>query len=203
MVQSYRPIGLHWVSPTLSASLAAHALAQWGPSCVIVGSNYRCRHCLQVTILCSLLLSCAHRFMLRSDQTGKTDQVESPVWHVIWLAYLTAVGLCARERNHSLLTQMTGSLSIVCRILPIRKCRLCTSFFFFFSFIKWKLQSPQWRWQYILGPPVYRTAYGLREWGLARFPLCVAHRGGRTAADVLLSDCQYHRGTAVYGRCGV
>ena len=38
--------------------------------------------------------------------------------------------------------------------------------------------------------------------GLARFPFCVAHRWGRTAADVLLSDCQYHTGTALYGRCG-
>ena len=27
--------------------------------------------------------------------------------------------------------------------------------------------------------------------------------GGRTAVDVLLSDCQYRKGTVLYGRCGV
>ena len=66
--------------------------------------------------------------------------------------------------------------------------------FFFFPFVRWKLQSPRRRWQYIAGPPGFRTAYGVRECGLARFPLGVARRGGRTAADVLLSDCQHHTG---------
>ena len=75
--------------------------------------------------------------------------------------------------------------------------------FFFFSFIRWKLQSPRWQWQYIKGPPGYRRACGLRECGLARFPFWAARRWGRTAAHVLLSDCQYLKGTALYGRYGV
>ena len=73
----------------------------------------------------------------------------------------------------------------------------------FFSFVRFKLQSPQWRWQYIVGLPGFYRACGLRECGLAGFPFWVACRGGRTAADVLLSDCQYHKGTALYGRCSV
>ena len=76
-------------------------------------------------------------------------------------------------------------------------------FFFFFLFIRWKLQSPQWRWQCIAGPSGFRTACGLQECGLARFPFWVACRWGRTAVDVLLSDCQYRKGTAPYGQCGV
>ena len=75
--------------------------------------------------------------------------------------------------------------------------------FFFFSFVRWKLQSPRWRWQCIAGPSGFRTACGLRECGLARFPFWVARRWGRTAVDVLLSDCQYRKGTALYGQCGV
>ena len=74
---------------------------------------------------------------------------------------------------------------------------------FFFSFVRWKFQSPRWRWQCIAGPSGFRTACGLRECGLARFPFWVARRWGRTAADVLLSDCQYRKGTAPYGQCGV
>ena len=74
--------------------------------------------------------------------------------------------------------------------------------FVFFSFIRWKLQSPQWRWQYIIGLPSYRRACRLPEWGLATFPFWVACRGDRTA-DVLLSDCQYCKGTALYGQCRV
>ena len=76
-------------------------------------------------------------------------------------------------------------------------------FSFFFSLVRWKLQSPRWRWQCIAGPSGFRRPYGLRECGLARFPFWVARRGGRTAADVLLSDCQYRKGTSLYGRCGV
>ena len=30
--------------------------------------------------------------------------------------------------------------------------------------------------------------------------LTVAHRVGRTAVNVVLSDCRYHRGPALYGR---
>ena len=75
--------------------------------------------------------------------------------------------------------------------------------FFFFSFVRWKLQSPWWRWQYVLGPPGYNRAWGLQECGLARFPFWAACRGGRSAADVLLSDCQYCKGTVLYGRCRV
>ena len=50
-----------------------------------------------------------------------------------------------------------------------------------------------------------RLAQSLRLWecGLARFPFWVARRWGRTAVDVLLSDCQYRKGTALYGQCGV
>ena len=48
---------------------------------------------------------------------------------------------------------------------------------FFFSFVKWKLQSPQQRWQYIVGSPGYHRAHGLRECGLARFPFWVALEG--------------------------
>ena len=77
------------------------------------------------------------------------------------------------------------------------------TFFFFFSFVRWKLQSPQWRWQCIAGPSGFRRVCGLRECGLARFPFWVAHRWGRTAVDVLLSDCQYRKGTVLYGQCGV
>ena len=77
------------------------------------------------------------------------------------------------------------------------------SFFFFFSFVTWKLQSPRWRWQCIAGPSGFRTACGPRECGLARFPFWVARRWGRTAVGVLLSDCQYRKGTALYGQCGV
>ena len=40
---------------------------------------------------------------------------------------------------------------------------------------------------------------GLQECGLAGFLIWVACRGVRTAADVLLSDCQYRKGTAPYG----
>ena len=29
----------------------------------------------------------------------------------------------------------------------------------------------------------------------------MARRWGRTAVDVLLSDCQYRKGTALYGQC--
>ena len=74
---------------------------------------------------------------------------------------------------------------------------------FFFSFVRWKFQSPRWRWQCIAGPSGFHTACGLRECGLARFPFWVARRWGRTAVDVLLSDCQYRTGTALYGQCGV
>ena len=31
----------------------------------------------------------------------------------------------------------------------------------------------------------------------------MARRWGRTAVDVLLSDCQYRKGTVLYGQCGV
>ena len=75
--------------------------------------------------------------------------------------------------------------------------------FFFFSFVRWKLQSPRWRWQCIAGPSGFRTFCGLWECGLARFPFWVARRCGRTAVDVLLSDCQYRKGTALYGQYGV
>ena len=61
-----------------------------------------------------------------------------------------------------------------------------------------KLQSSRWRWQCIAGPSGYRRAWGLRECGLARFPYWAARRWGRTAVDVLLSDCQYRKGTALY-----
>ena len=48
----------------------------------------------------------------------------------------------------------------------------------FFSFVRWKLQSPQWRWQYTVGPPGCRRACGLQECRLAtRFPFWVARRG--------------------------
>ena len=80
---------------------------------------------------------------------------------------------------------------------------MCVFWGFFFSFVRWKFQSPRWRWQCIAGPSGFRTACGLRECGLARFPFWVARRWGRTAADVLLSDCQYRKGTAPYGQCGV
>ena len=51
---------------------------------------------------------------------------------------------------------------------------------------------------------VHRSrACELRECDLARFPYCVAHRWVRTAVDVLLSDCQYCKGTALFGRRGV
>ena len=76
-------------------------------------------------------------------------------------------------------------------------------FFFFFSFVRWKLQSPRWRWQCIASPSGFRRACGLRECGLARFPFWVARRWGRTAVDVLLSDCQYRKGTALCDQCGV
>ena len=68
----------------------------------------------------------------------------------------------------------------------------------FFSFVRWKLQSPWWRWQCIASPSGFRTACGLRECGLARFPFWVARRWGRTAVDILLSDCQYCKGTVLY-----
>ena len=68
---------------------------------------------------------------------------------------------------------------------------------------RWKLQSPWWRWQYIVGPAGYHRACGLRVCGLVRFPFWVACRGGRTAADVSLSDCQYCKGAALYGWCRV
>ena len=74
---------------------------------------------------------------------------------------------------------------------------------FFFSFVRWKLHSPQWGWQCITGPSGFHRACGLRECGLASFPLWVARRWGRTAVDVLLSDCQYCKGTALYGQCWV
>ena len=74
---------------------------------------------------------------------------------------------------------------------------------FFFSFVRWKLKSPRWRGQCIASPSGFCTACGLRECGLARFPFWVARRWGRTAVDVLLSDCQYRKGTALYGQCGV
>ena len=73
----------------------------------------------------------------------------------------------------------------------------------FFSFVRWKLQPPQRRWQCIAGPSGFRRACGLRECGLARFRFWVARRWGRTAVDVLLSDCQYRKGTAPYGQCRV
>ena len=37
---------------------------------------------------------------------------------------------------------------------------------FFFSFVRWKLQSPRWRWQYIVGPLGYHRAGGLQSFGL-------------------------------------
>ena len=36
---------------------------------------------------------------------------------------------------------------------------------FFFLFVRWKLQSPWWRWQCIAGPSDYRRACGLLECG--------------------------------------
>ena len=71
------------------------------------------------------------------------------------------------------------------------------------QFIRWKFQSPWWRWQCIVGPSGFHRACGLRECGLVRFPFWVAHRWGRTAVDVLLSDCQYRKVTALYSQCGV
>ena len=74
-------------------------------------------------------------------------------------------------------------------------------FFFFFSFVRAKIQSPRWRWQRIAGSPGYRRACGLRECDLVRFCFWVDSRWGRIVVDVLLSDCQYRKGTALYGRC--
>ena len=71
--------------------------------------------------------------------------------------------------------------------------------FFFFSFVRSKLQSPRWRWQCIAGPSGFRRACGLWECCPARFPFWVARRWGRTAVDVLLFDCQYCKGTSLYG----
>ena len=80
---------------------------------------------------------------------------------------------------------------------------LIYSSFFFFSFDKWKLQSPRWRWQYVAGPPGCRRTCRLRECGQARFPFWAARRGGRTAADVLFSYRQYRKSSALYGQLGV
>ena len=74
---------------------------------------------------------------------------------------------------------------------------------FFFLFVRWKLQSPRWRWQCVIGPPGHGKFYRLQECGLASFPFWAACRGSRTAADVLLSDCQYHNDSALFGQCGV
>ena len=65
------------------------------------------------------------------------------------------------------------------------------------------LVCPWWRWQHVLGPPGCCRACELQGCGLARFTSWAAHRGCRTATDVLLSDCQYWKGTALYGQCGV
>ena len=64
-----------------------------------------------------------------------------------------------------------------------------------------KLQSPGWRWQYVVGPLGCHRACELLGCGLARFPSWAACRGGRTAVEVLLSDCQYRKVTALYGQC--
>ena len=102
-------------------------------------------------------------------------------------------------------------------------------FFFFFLFVRWKLQSSQWRrqciagpqgfrracrlwecgvlqssqwrWQCIAGPWSFRRACRLQECGVARFPLWVARRWSRTAIHVLLSDCQYRDGIQWYRHC--
>ena len=87
-----------------------------------------------------------------------------------------------------------------CKIFTLRLADLG---FLFFSFIRWNFQSPRWRWQSIAGPPGCHRTCELWEYCLARFPFWVAHRWSRTAVDVLLSDCQYRMGTAVYGQCGV
>ena len=50
---------------------------------------------------------------------------------------------------------------------------------------------------------VQRRSPRLWECGLARFPFWAARIGGRTAVNILLSDCQYRKGTALYGRSGV
>ena len=95
------------------------------------------------------------------------------------------------------------SFLLVVRLSKYNVWILFIRILFFFSFVIWKFQCPRWRWQCIARPPGYRRACGLRECGLASFPFWVARRWGRTAADVLLSDCQDGKGPALYGRCRV
>ena len=59
------------------------------------------------------------------------------------------------------------------------------------------METPVSSMKVSVGPPGHRRASGLRECGLARFPFLVVRRGGRTATDVVLSDCQYRKGTAL------
>ena len=85
-----------------------------------------------------------------------------------------------RQANQEKLQLQTRceELEALCKQEKDEKNKWVFFFFFFFSSIIWKLQYPWWRWQYIVG---------LRECGLARFSIWVAGRGGRMAADVLLS----------------
>ena len=97
-----------------------------------------------------------------------------------WRPNSTAASSCWRRRRHS-----SPELPWSNRLRKPRRRRR-----------RRKLQSPRWRWQSIAGPPGCRRACGLGECGLARFPFWVACRWGRTAVDVLLSDCQFRKGTA-------
>ena len=121
------------------------------------------------------------------------------------------------DAGHGIPTKTDVSICLMCsKCSPCAKERTSTLsfhpnyntnhyffFFFFLLFVRWKLRSPRWRWQYTVGPPGYRRACELRECGLARFPFWAGRRGGRTAVDALLSDYQYRKGTALYGRCRV
>ena len=139
------------------------------------------------------------------DITGTLTRVFTPL---VPSALITARFICSLGCKGMDTCLMLGetwvfpshpSKSLASHVILTHACTLSS---WYFSFVRWKLQSRRWRWQYIIGPPYYCRACRLRECGLTRFPFWVAHRWGRTA-DVLLSDCQYHKGTALYGRCRV
>ena len=82
---------------------------------------------------------------------------------------------------------------IVCATIQIQTPRtehtMPTNIFFFFSFVRWKLQSPRWRWQCIAGPPGYLRACRRRECGLAN---CMCHYTETDAADRTYYPNKYH-----------
>ena len=120
-----------------------------------------------------------------------------------WLSWWPSLELCGTSIGcFDLLWASPPSCEVLLIFLPSK--HEINLFFFFFFLIVRLMETPVSSMKMAVRRRSCRLSYSLRATGcgLARFPFWGARRGGRTAADVLLSDCQNSKGAALYGRCG-